>query len=258
MILNGIALWKQEPRNPALTDPKRPRTSFRAAWNSFTASGRARRLLVTVGLGTAAFSMQDILLEPFGGQIFGMGVGQTTWLTAILAAGTLTGFALAARLLGRGGDPYRIAALGILAGVVAFAAVIFAPLLEAVLLFQSGAFAIGFGGGLFAVGMLTAAMDLAKDGMSGIALGAWGGVQATSAGVAIAVSGSLRDGISHLAEQGSLGPAFSGPGAGYIFVYQFEIALLFATLIAIGPMVRVGGRRSTRQPSGFGLAEYPG
>ena len=52
---------------------------------------------------------------------------------------------------------------------------------------------IGFGGGLFAVGTLTAAMALARDGESGLALGAWGAVQATAAGVAIALGGVLRD-----------------------------------------------------------------
>ncbi|WP_373505607.1 BCD family MFS transporter [Aestuariivirga sp.] len=260
-VLNGIAMWQQEARNPALTSANAPRTTFREAWTSFASAGRAKRLLVAVGLGSAAFSMQDILLEPFGGQVFAMSVGQTTWLTAILAAGTLVGFALAARRLARGGDPYRIASLGILAGITAFAAVSFAPLLELVSLFQTGAFFIGFGGGLFSVGMLTAAMELASSGsgtMSGIALGAWGGVQATAAGLAIAASGTLRDLISTFAENGTLGAAFSGPAAGYLFVYQIEIVLLFATLVAIGPMVRVGGGRAQRQPSGFGLAEYPG
>ena len=66
-------------------------------------------LLVAVGLGTAAFSMQDILLEPYGGEILHLSVGQTTTLTAILAAGTLIGLALASRWLARGFDPYRLA-----------------------------------------------------------------------------------------------------------------------------------------------------
>ena len=261
VVLNAIAMWKQEARNPQLTDPKAPRTTFAEAWKNFSKAGRAQRLLVAVGLGTAGFSMQDILLEPFGGQVFGMSVGQTTWLTATLAAGTLAGFAFAARQLSRGGDPYRIASLGILAGIAAFAAIIFAPLLEAPSLFQTGAFFIGLGGGLFSVGMLTAAMDLASSGsgaMSGFALGAWGGVQATAAGLAIGVSGVLRDLVSGLAEKGALGAAFSGPAASYVVVYQIEIVLLFATLAVIGPMVRSGSNRNaTRQP-GFGLAHYPG
>jgi len=260
VVLNVIAMWKQEARSPSLTDPRAARTTFGEAWRMFSSAGRAKRLLVAVGLGTAAFSMQDILLEPFGGQVFRMSVGQTTWLTATLAAGTLFGFALSARQLGRGGDPYRLAALGILAGITAFAAVIFAPALASPALFQTGSFFIGLGGGLFSVGMLTAAMDLASSGngtVSGFALGAWGGVQATAAGLAIGFSGMLRDGISQLAAHGALGKAFEGTSAGYLVVYQIEIVLLFATLAVIGPMVRGGSRRTTRQP-GFGLAQYPG
>ena len=261
VVLNGIAMWKQEARNPRLTDPNAPRATFSGAWRDFSRAGRAKRLLVAVGLGTAGFSMQDILLEPFGGQVFNMSVGQTTWLTATLAAGTLVGFALSARQLGRGGDPYRLASLGILAGIAAFAAVIFAPLLETPSLFQTGSFFIGLGGGLFSVGMLTAAMDLASNGsgsMSGFALGAWGGVQATAAGLAIGASGVLRDLVSALGENGALGAAFSGPAASYVVVYQIEIVLLFATLAVIGPMVRSGSNRNAARQPGFGLAHYPG
>jgi BCD family chlorophyll transporter-like MFS transporter len=259
VVLNGIAMWQQEARNPKATDPRAARGSFREAWRRFSEAGRSQRLLVAVGLGTAGFSMQDILLEPFGGQVFGMSVGQTTWLTATLAAGTLTGFAFSARHLSRGGDPYRLASLGLLTGIAAFAAVIFAPLLEAAAIFQTGSFFIGLGGGLFAVGMLTAAMDLASSGsgtMAGFALGAWGGVQATAAGLAIGMSGMLRDLVSSLGESGALGDAFSGPAGGYVVVYQLEIVLLFATLAVIGPMVRSGNR--TARPSGFGLAHHPG
>jgi MFS transporter, BCD family, chlorophyll transporter len=33
---------------------------------------------VALGLGTAAFNMQDIVLEPYGGEILGLSVGATT------------------------------------------------------------------------------------------------------------------------------------------------------------------------------------
>ena len=64
--------------------------------------------------------------------------------------------------LGRDADPYRLAAFGALAGVFAFSAVIFAAPLDSVPLFRIGTVLIGFGGGLFAVGTLTAAMALAR------------------------------------------------------------------------------------------------
>jgi len=257
LVLNVIALWKQEARQPELTRHDRPRPDFKGVWGDFLAGGRAGRLLVAVGLGTAGFSMQDILLEPYGGEVLSLSVAGTTTLTAVFAAGSLAGFVLAARRLARGHDPLRIAALGVLVGIFAFSAVVFAGALASPLLFRAGTLLIGCGGGLFAVGTLTAAMNLADGGQSGLALGAWGAVQATAAGVAIALGGAIRDGVTTLGAQGVLGPAFTGPAVGYGVVYHLEIALLFITLVAIGPLVRRPAPSPTPTPSKFGLAEFP-
>ena len=259
MILNCIALWKQEPRNPQLTSSSEPRAPFRAAFGQFLNSGRVLRMLVALGLGTAGFAMQDILLEPFGGQVFGLSVGQTTWLTALLALGALTGFGISARLLTRGGDPCRVASLGALIGVFAFAALIFSPALDSVMVFRAATLCIGLGSGLFSVGMLTAAMELAETGQSGLALGAWGAVQATAAGLAVGFSGVIRDGVGSFALAGGLGEALRHDATGYSFVYHIEIALLFATLIALGPLVRVKGHSTLKLANAkFGLAQHPG
>ena len=206
MVLNIVALWKQEARDPALTSAARERPEFQDSWAKFRESGGSIRVLVALALGTAAFCMQDILLEPYGGEILQLTVGQTTALTAFFALGTLAGFGLAARALGRGADPYRLAGFGAVGGLFAFAAVIFAAPLNSVLLFRIGTALIGFGGGLFAAGTLTAAMALARDGESGLALGAWGAVQATAAGGGIALGGGMRDGVSSLASSGDAWP----------------------------------------------------
>ena len=256
VVLNMVALWKQEGRNPSKTDPSRPRPAFSEAWAVFSGSPRARRLLVTVALGTAAFAMQDVLLEPYGGQVLNLGVGATTMLTALLAGGTIAGLALAARMLAAGMDPCRVAALGAVAGLPAFAFIIISAPLGSVEIFRIGTTIIGFGGGLFAVSMPTAAMDLARESDSGIALGAWGAVQATAMGLAVATGGAVRDIVQALAERGMLGPAFTDPNAAYGVVYHIEIALLFATLIAVGPLVRYVNPSDDRRK--FGLAEFPG
>ena len=261
LFLNFAALWKQETRDPHATRPDRERPPFREAWQAFVSGGSTGRLLLALGLGTAAFGMQDILLEPYGGEILGMGVAATTLLTAILAGGTLAAFLRSARRLGEGEDPHRLAAFGALIGIFAFSAVIFAGPLHSALVFRLGVLGIGFGGGMFAIGMLTAAMDLAGRGngaATGIALGAWGSVQATALGVAIAASGAIKDLVSGLAERGALGPALTHAEVGYSVVYHLEIALLFATLIAIGPLVRHGAVRETRGDTRLGLAELPG
>lgn len=258
LVLNLIALWKQEIVQP-MTRAERaaPRPRFRDAWADLMAGGRAGRLLAVVVLGTLAFNMQDVLLEPYGGEVLGLSVGMTTLLTAVYAIGALVGFLTAARWLGRGSDPYRTAARGILVGLVAFPCVIFAGPLGSAPLFYLGAALIGLGAGLFAVSTLTAAMAL-QTGGAGIALGAWGAAQATAAGLSIFLGGAIRDIVGHLAESGALGPALTDPNLGYSFVYHAEIGLLFLTLVVLGPLVRV--RPLTATPNfgdRFGIAEFP-
>jgi BCD family chlorophyll transporter-like MFS transporter len=209
-------------------------------------------------MGTVAFGMQDIVLEPYGGEILKLGVGATTALTAILAGGALLAFGLAARRLGRGADPQRVAAAGVLVGIVAFSAVIFAEPAQSPTLFRVGVALIGFGGGLFSVGTLTAAMALDEDGYKGLALGAWGGVQATCAGLAIAAGGALRDLVSAFASRGALGEVLTNPATGYAVVYHVEMVLLFVTLVVIGPLAGRRRRRDQASTSKFGLPALPG
>jgi BCD family chlorophyll transporter-like MFS transporter len=237
MTLNLLALWKQEQRRPprSAAAASRARPSFRQSWDSFTEGGRAMRRLVAVGLGTMAFSMEDILLEPYGGQVLHLTVGDTTKLTATLAIGGLLGFGLASRVLSRGADPFRMASYGALVGVPAFLAVILAAPLDSAPLFAIGTLLIGFGGGLFGHGTLTATMNSAPRDQVGLALGAWGAVQATSAGVAVALGGIIRDVVTAY----GLGmPGLPQAAVGYTVVYTIEILLMLATLAAMVPMVR--------------------
>jgi BCD family chlorophyll transporter-like MFS transporter len=257
-FFNVIALWKQEARDPSKTASDLPRPDFWEQWVQFKHGGRVSRVLLAVALGTAGFSMQDILLEPYGGEVLHLGVAATTVLTALLAAGTLCAFAFAAQALEKGTDPYRIAGYGALIGVIAFSLVIFAAPLGSAFLFRTGVVLIGFGGGLFGVGMLTGAMTLAENGFSGMALGAWGAVQACAMGAAIALGGAIRDVVAHLADAGHLGPALVGPAVGYGFVYYLEILLLLITMAVVGPLVRNARTDRSRPQAKFGLAEFPG
>jgi BCD family chlorophyll transporter-like MFS transporter len=266
LLLNIIALWQQEPRGsaPDASAAAAPKPTFLSAWRDFTAPAATRRLLAALGFGTAAFSMQDVLLEPYGGEVLGMAVGATSLLTALYAGGALIAFGLASRRLGRGADPLRVAAQGTLVGVLGFVAVVFADPLHSAALFRAGAVLIGFGGGLFSVGTLLAAMSL-RERDNGLALGAWGAVQATAGGLAIAGGGAACDAIGALAAQGALGPALVSPATGYMFVYHLEILLLFAALVAIGPLVRTtrraaapAGAAQGTPAAGIGLAEMPG
>jgi BCD family chlorophyll transporter-like MFS transporter len=234
MVLNVVAMWQQEARTPFTGVKPTHQPSFGEAWASFTAGLGAKRRLIAVGLGTMAFSMEDVLLEPYGGQILNLTVSQTTKLTALLAIGGLCGFGLASRVLSRGMDPFRMACYGAFVGVPAFLCVILAaPFDNSMALFALGTALIGFGAGLFGHGTLTATMNLAPEEQAGLALGAWGAVQASAAGIAIALGGIIRDTVAALPN----GQVF-GPATPYNVVYSIEIVFLLAAIVVMLPLLR--------------------
>ena len=101
---------------------------------------------------------------------------------------------------------------------------------------------VGFGAGLFGHGTLTATMRRAPKAQVGLALGAWGAVQATAAGVAIALGGGIRDIV--LATPG--GASAEAP---YVAVFGLEMALLILAVIAVVPLSRaMTKRRRTAEP----------
>jgi BCD family chlorophyll transporter-like MFS transporter len=254
ILLNTIALWKQETRDPGRYRKKAegPPPKFSEAWGTYIGTDGARRALIAIGLGTMAFAMQDVLLEPYGGRVLEMSVGATTWLTATLAAGGLAGFTLASGILSRGADPSRMAMSGAWVGIPAFGAVIIAASTQSVAVFALGVALIGFASGLFGHGTLTFTMNRAPKDQVGLALGAWGAVQATGAGIAVALGGILRDVFGTLASHGAFGASMAGPATGYIMVYALEIVLLFATVVAMAQLVRKGG---DQVPTGAALGK---
>ena len=227
LVLNITALWKQEARTRRLGDPQEEDVDFVAAMKHFTQGDQALRRLLAVGVGTMAFSMGDVLLEPFGGEILHLAVSDTTLLTALLALGGLTGFAWASRVLGRGADPFRMACGGVWVGIPAFLAVLVSAPQASLLLFALGTLMIGFGAGLFGHGTLTATMNHAPAGQAGLALGAWGAVQATAAGLAMGLGGIIRDLMALVVDSGTA----------CAFVYSLEVLLLLITLYAMYPLI---------------------
>jgi MFS transporter, BCD family, chlorophyll transporter len=64
--------------------------------------------------------------------------------------------------------------------------------------------------------------------------------------------------MGSVAASGRLGEALNTAATGYQFVYHIEILLLFASLIALGPLARrvAPGSPPTQAPK-FGLTEFP-
>ncbi len=232
VTLNFVALWKQEARDRVrahkMETTRQP--TFREAWDKLVNHPGTIRLLTVVGLGTLGFGTADVLLEPYGGQALGLSVAGTTRLTALLAGGTLIGFGIASRMLSTpAGNPARLGLIGAAIGVPGFAAIILASLGGGTPMFLLGTLATGLGAGLFGHATLTSTMRAAPPNQIGLALGAWGAVQATCAGVGVALGGIVRDLVQAMPSQ-----AGSDAYTAYNVVFMIEIAFLFlAVLVAI-------------------------
>jgi BCD family chlorophyll transporter-like MFS transporter len=105
-------------------------------------------------------------------------------------------------------------------GLPAFAAIIAAGPMGQPSLFVAGTWLAGLGAGLFGHGTLTATMRSAPREQVGLALGAWGAVQATAAGVAVALGGIIRDLITAMP-----GAEAFRPEAPYTPVFSLELIL---------------------------------
>jgi BCD family chlorophyll transporter-like MFS transporter len=241
--LNLFAMWKQEARDRARAEQMRVAkpAPFSTAWAGLARQPGMLWLLVVIALGTFGFGAADVLLEPYGGQVLGLSVAQTTKLTALFAGGTLAGFGLAARALGAGANPERFGLMGAALGVPGFAAIILSAMGGGVWLFLAGTFATGVGTGLFGHATLTATMRRAPKNQIGLALGTWGAVQATAAGLGIALAGIVRDLIV-------AAPSQAGSGAHLPYTLVFSIEILFLVLAGLALLPAVLARRARTSP----------
>ena len=243
VILNGASMWKQELRSRRVAFDPPSNVEFSTAWRQFASRAGAMRLLIVIALGTFAFGIADVVIEPYGGQVLHMTVSQTTQLTAVLALGTLVGLAIASNVLGRGLSPIRVCLYGALAGIPGYMAIILASPMDMASLFVLGTFASGVGAGLFGHGTLTATMRSAPKQQIGLALGAWGAVQATAAGAGVALGGICRDVILGL--NGGEGFALE---LAYMPVFATQMLFLALALVVAIPLARLSA----------GNAEKPG
>jgi len=260
LFLNLVAVWRQE--KIIINNQKNDKSEkFFLSWKKFISDRKTNSLIWVVFWGTLAFSMQDVLLEPYGGQILGLSVSETTNLTGVWALGALLGLALAANNSKKTVSSVSNAMTALLIGIVGFSAIIFSSPMQFPFLYFLGTLFIGFGTGLFSVSLLIIAMALSsKTNLgSGFILGSWGAAQAIGTGLGIAVGGILRDVVNKIALSGYLGSTFENNSIGYIFVYHLEILLIFITLIALGMLSQEINKRKIKDHAqkSFGLTEIP-
>ncbi len=191
VLVTALALWNiEEPAASVAKDSKAvARPSFREALAEVWNEARARRFTIFVFVSMLAYSMQDLILEPFAGIMFGLTPGETTKLAGVQHGGVFSGMALVALTgsAGLGLGSLRTWTIGgCLASAVALLGLAAAGTGSPDFPLRATVFALGLANGAFAVAAIGSMMQLAGSGAKsreGVRMGLWGAAQAVAFGM---------------------------------------------------------------------------
>ncbi|MCS7220044.1 MAG: BCD family MFS transporter [Anaerolineae bacterium] len=196
-MVGALFFWVFAVVGEERTRPQRsPDTlSWRQALMVIWSEPQARRY--GLYLATAAFFafMQDAILEPFGGDVFGLSVGETTRFNAYWGIGVLMGM-VGAYLITRQRRPDQqvpttvigMAWLSLSLGFIGVASAI-----QAIAWLRPSLILFGLGFGIFTVGGASLLMAMSAESQAGTYLAMWSVIQLLSRGLGIAFGGFMRD-----------------------------------------------------------------
>jgi BCD family chlorophyll transporter-like MFS transporter len=246
LVLAVAAIWKQD-RPVELEDDVEDFSS--QIW-TVLGTHKMRLFFAILFFGTLGLTAQDILLEPYGGQVLGMSVAETTRLTALWGIGMLVAMLIAWRAIPRLDSPLLVAFAGCLVGLAGFGLITTASANKSVVMFATGTSVIGMASGLFLISTLSLIVYLADIKTAGMYVGMWGLVQTSAAGLAALAGSNLRDIVSRTT--GDL-------ARGYTTVYVVEMALI---VVALGLLIALPREafitRAKGQSAFAGLTDLPG
>jgi len=217
LALGLIGLFRLEPRSSISASQAASESySVKQMTSAITQNPVARIFFVYLFLLLAAILGQDVLLEPFGAEAFGMTVTQTTRITSIWGTFVLIAILIAGLLEGRMAKK-AIAQLGNLGALAGFLIIMMSGFSRSASVFYTGVTLLGLGTGLSTVANLSLMFDLTAPGMVGLYIGAWGVSNALSRLVGTLLAGILRDVVNQFTGQALIG---------YLVVFFVEAFML--------------------------------
>jgi MFS transporter, BCD family, chlorophyll transporter len=208
--------------------------SFPEVLQDIWRDGQARRFTYFVFISMLAYSMQDLILEPFAGFIFKMTPGESTQLSGLQHSGILVGMLSA----GWGGSLYAKRfgpnlklwiVLGCFGSAVMLAGLSMAASAGLSWPLRANVIGLGFANGVFAVAAVSAMLGLASDGKSsgeGARMGVWGAAQAVAFGTGGLLGAVIVD---------RLRATFGQDAMAFQWVFSIEaVMFIIAALVATG------------------------
>lgn len=245
LVVTVIATFRLERGVKAAAPEAQGETSLADALRAIFAETAARRFTVFVFLSMLAYSMQDLILEPFAGIVFGMTPAQSTSLSAVQHSGVLLGMIVA----GLGGSAFAGRAAGELRGWIAAGCVGSALALAGLAIgagvgpgwpLAANIGVLGFTNGVFAVSAIGAMMSLAGSGSgadTGVRMGVWGAAQGIAFGLG-GLAGAVGVDLARHAES---------DGRAFQTIFTIEAMLFMAAAVMAARIAARSGAVTLRE-----------
>jgi BCD family chlorophyll transporter-like MFS transporter len=236
--LTLLAVAGQEPRRDR--PPAAEAVTTGDAWRLLARSRETRRFFVFLFVGILFLFLQQVVLEPFGGDVLGLDIRRTTLFNAYQMTGVLLGMLVSGVWVSKRFGDRRTAGIGLALASASFALLGFSSLTVAGWMVVPAIGLMGLGMGFFNVGGLAMMMSMSTFARTGLYMGAWTLAQALANGTASIGGGWLHDAV--LALSGAEPVAYAS-----VFVIE-SIGLL----VAMGMLARVqmpAFRREATQPA---------
>ncbi len=184
---------------------------------------QAKHFFIYLVILLVALLGQDILLEPFGAQAFGLTVQQTTRITSIWGTCVLAALLAAGAMEGRI-SKRKIATIGGWGAFAGFGLITASGYLQNGSVFYTGVVLLGLGTGLSTVSNLSLMLDMTTAEHVGLFIGAWGMANAFSRLIGSLMAGAVRDVITRLSGDLLLG---------YVIVFALMAIIMLLSLFML-------------------------
>lgn len=240
LVLGLLGLIKLEPRIKKGTAKVQAETyTVKQMASAILDNPVAKLFFIYLLLLLAALLGQDVLLEPFGAEAFGMSVTETTRITSLWGTFVLIAIIIAGMLEGRASKRI-VAQAGNLGALAGFVVIVLSGFFRSLSIFYIGVTLLGIGTGLSTVANLSLMFDLTVAGNVGLYIGAWGFSNAMSRLTGSLLGGIVRDGVTQ-----ATGQALSG----YMVVFGIEAVMLAVAAVILSRIDVSAFKQKAVEPS---------
>lgn len=194
-LLGTIGVERKYSRfnRQASSKPREDQITFKESLKIVTTSRQTTIFFTFLVVFTVSLFMQEAVLEPYGGEVFGMSIGESTLLNSYWGMGVLFGYSATGFLVVPRLGKKNTSRLGCILTAACFFLIILAGFTQQPDILKYALVLFGAATGIGTIGAISLMLDLTAAETAGTFIGTWGLAQAMSRAIATLLGGVILD-----------------------------------------------------------------